>query len=407
MRDIFIKSIFIEKVRHLSDVNIEIDNHVRKNLIITGANGSGKTSVLNAVANYFKMFTEGDINFNLSIIEKIVYYENELLKNLLPSDRIRCASNLNFFKEEYSRFYNGVIFNIGDINDVVESYSEGNFILGFYQAKRLYKVEWQKHIKDIEIKNTYTINERPSSEFIEYMKALKSKEAMYARKGEIEKANQIEQWFKIFENLLQKIYNDSTLLLDFDIDNLEFNIIQAGHEPFNFSQLSDGYAAILEIVVDLLMRTEKKGALNVQGVVLIDEIETHLHLEMQKQILPFLTTVFPKIQFIVTTHSPFVITSDRNAVVFDLERQVPVSGEQLYKYGYVGAVDAYYQVKETSLKLEEYFLRYKELVKIKDRTPMQETELVKLEQILDEVPDFLNKTFASEYTEIKFGKEFE
>ena len=45
---------------------------------------------------------------------------------------------------------------------------------------------------------------------------------------------------------------------------------------------------------------------DVQGIALVDEIETHLHIDLQKKILPFLTNFFPKIQFIVTTHSPFV-----------------------------------------------------------------------------------------------------
>lgn len=39
---------------------------------------------------------------------------------------------------------------------------------------------------------------------------------------------------------------------------------------------------------------------------LVDEIETHLHVDLQKKVLPFLISFFPKIQFIVTTHSPFV-----------------------------------------------------------------------------------------------------
>ena len=51
---------------------------------------------------------------------------------------------------------------------------------------------------------------------------------------------------------------------------------------------------------------------------LIDEPETHLHLELQYQVLPILTTFFPNIQFIVATHSPAVISSIPNATVFDL-----------------------------------------------------------------------------------------
>ena len=57
-----------------------------------------------------------------------------------------------------------------------------------------------------------------------------------------------------------------------------------------------------------------------EGIVLIDEIETHLHLELQRSILPFLTEMFPNLQFIVTTHSPFVASGLENVVVYEPEK---------------------------------------------------------------------------------------
>lgn len=67
-------------------------------------------------------------------------------------------------------------------------------------------------------------------------------------------------------------------------------------------------------------KTGKNFKFDMQGIVLIDEIETHLHLELQKIILKLLTTVFPNIQFIITTHSPFILSSLENTVVYDLEK---------------------------------------------------------------------------------------
>jgi len=100
-----------------------------------------------------------------------------------------------------------------------------------------------------------------------------------------------------------------------------FNI--PGREPFRLvdNQLSDGFSSVLQLVSELLLRMEAvtAGSYEVPGIVLIDEIETHLHIKLQKAILPFLTDFFPNIQFIVTTHSPFVLTSLNDAVVFDLE----------------------------------------------------------------------------------------
>lgn len=80
---------------------------------------------------------------------------------------------------------------------------------------------------------------------------------------------------------------------------------------------------------DLILRMDKNWLLdeeisqyNAQGIVLIDELETHLHIELQKKILPFLTKFFPNIQFIVTTHSPYILNSISNAKAYDLEKHV-------------------------------------------------------------------------------------
>ena len=66
-----------------------------------------------------------------------------------------------------------------------------------------------------------------------------------------------------------------------------------GRDPFDFNELSSGYAAVLDIVVDLIIRmesqTERRFDFSVAGIVLIDEIETHLHLELQRKILDLLT----------------------------------------------------------------------------------------------------------------------
>ena len=57
----------------------------------------------------------------------------------------------------------------------------------------------------------------------------------------------------------------------------------------------------MNIVTELIVRMEKRSprTYELQGIVLIDEIETHLHIELQKLVLPFLIKVFQKIQFIV------------------------------------------------------------------------------------------------------------
>jgi len=82
--------------------------------------------------------------------------------------------------------------------------------------------------------------------------------------------------------------------------------------------LSDGYRAMLALVMDLARRmAQARGAdrppteslLNHPAIVLIDEVELHLHPSWQQTVLTTLMEIFTNTQFIVTTHSPQVLTS--------------------------------------------------------------------------------------------------
>lgn len=94
--------------------------------------------------------------------------------------------------------------------------------------------------------------------------------------------------------------------------------VESGQErTFDLNQLSDGYRTSLAMVADLACRmteanppsTEYPNPLNAPAVVLIDEIELHLHPGWQQKILRQLQEVFPQTQWIVTTHSPQVLTA--------------------------------------------------------------------------------------------------
>lgn len=93
----------------------------------------------------------------------------------------------------------------------------------------------------------------------------------------------------------------------------------AEHETFGtipVAQLSDGVRNMIGMVADLAFRATKlnphlgvNAALQTNGIVLIDEIDMHLHPSWQQTILASLRDVFPKIQFIVTSHSPQVLST--------------------------------------------------------------------------------------------------
>ncbi len=82
---------------------------------------------------------------------------------------------------------------------------------------------------------------------------------------------------------------------------MNFNILSKGREKFDFTTLSDGYSAFLNIVTEIILRMESKTpkVYDIQGIVLIDEIETHLHIDLQEKILPLLTTFSQKFNLLL------------------------------------------------------------------------------------------------------------
>jgi predicted ATP-binding protein involved in virulence len=144
-------------------------------------------------------------------------------------------------------------------------------------------------------------------------------------------ADTIDAWFEEFEKNLKYLLEDDSARLLFDSNKYKFSIKQNGKPPYTFQTLSAGYKAIFDVYADLLMRTKyfSISPTELEGVVFIDEIDSHLHISLQRLILPFFVESFPKVQFIVTTHSPFVLMSTKGILVFNLGKEAPYSISQV------------------------------------------------------------------------------
>jgi predicted ATP-binding protein involved in virulence len=102
-------------------------------------------------------------------------------------------------------------------------------------------------------------------------------------------------------------------------------VIKKGNQDFKIEQLSSGEKSLLMLVTDMAKRLAIANpglgvnAWQGEGIVLIDEIDLHLHPQWQRRVLPALTKTFPNCQFIVTTHSPQVLSEVPKESVFILE----------------------------------------------------------------------------------------
>lgn len=369
MERLYITKLTINKVRHIKNISIPLSENQIKHLILTGKNGSGKTSVIEALARY---------------LDKIFTGERE-----------------NAFRNCQKELDIKLNNKIESIPELADKY---HYILAYYDAARVFQAERPRQIEKVKLQDYYGLTEFPRKEFVKYLLDLKMTEALARNNNKTEKADEIQTWFAKLEQLLKQIFDDKTVELEFDEETFEFHILQHGKEPFDFNTLSSGYQAVLDIILDIIMRmqnqTQRSFDFNLPGIVLIDEIETHLHLELQKNIMPFLTTIFPNIQFIVTSQSPFILNSIRNVVIYDLEKNLLVENG-LDNVPYDGIVEGYFGADKLSDALKQKFERYKTLVKKKCLSDEELNEIAELELYLDDIPDYLALGISTEYQELK------
>ncbi|MBI4876870.1 MAG: ATP-binding protein, partial [Acidobacteria bacterium] len=116
-----------------------------------------------------------------------------------------------------------------------------------------------------------------------------------------------------FESALRTIYG-SRIGLDVEIEPALEPRLRVGERLLNFSQLPDGLRSTVAWLADFMMRQglmpiEAGGLETDPGVLLLDEVDVHLHPRWQRRLLPAMREALPDVQIIVTSHSPFVISS--------------------------------------------------------------------------------------------------
>ena len=184
-------------------------------------------------------------------------------------------------------------------------------VLSFYGTGRLWVQKRQREIKTL----------KPDSRFMGYLDCLEPASDV----------KRLLEWFKTQEiSAIQEGQPNSTLeacrrailscvpeatKVFFDIKRDQLTIELPGRS-LPFSYLSDGFRSMLAMVADIAVRCatlnphlQDKAAEETPGVVLIDEVDLHLHPKWQRRVIGDLLKAFPKIQFVGTTHSPFVIQS--------------------------------------------------------------------------------------------------
>ncbi|WP_062570599.1 AAA family ATPase [Pseudoalteromonas arabiensis] len=328
-----------------SDKKVFINNIDGKNIIVTGINGCGKTSFLKTVSqNLATLSDEVKGNRYLGLNRVLAEKERELKSEIGTKKNFikKTIDNLNLQMQELIKQDSQLKITFDNFDTVAEKSSEKMFVHTFFDATRQYESHRKKTNSQLDTYSDFIqygkrtslradISNRFESYLVTFIEACY---IAYAMRSDISSKEKADEWMLSVENDLKHLFEDSTLKFTYEEKSKQFFITQHGKQPYDLSVLSSGYSAILKIYAELILKVEFKSIepKELSGIVFIDEIDAHLHVSLQKKILPFLSNAYPNIQFIVSTHSPFVLQSVDNAVVYDLTNNEQMEDLSLYSY---------------------------------------------------------------------------
>lgn len=397
----YITEINIKSSRNVSNLDIPLSSDKRQHLILTGKNGSGKTSLLLELNKYLTQVDSGQVKDYQKNLNQLNAYKKQLKSDsLTEKQRLDLKTNIKAY-DDWIQSFGGAEIKFSNSDEIISTRCKsGEFLLAFFDSKRHTSLTVPQGIKKVQLKKKYNLQEKANPSFIQYIVNLKADRSFARDDNEMETVEKIDEWFNRFENRLKTLFDDDDLELKFDRRAYNFNIKTAKGEPFNFNTLSDGYSAIISIVSELLLRMEahNRKSYDLEGIVIIDEIETHLHVELQKIVLPFLIDFFPKLQFIVTTHSPFILSSVSNATICDLETRMVTN--DLSNYSYDALIESYFKTDKYSDEIKIKIKEFEKLIEKDDLTPEQRNNLIDLRNYFAHSPKYLSNELLVKLQEL-------
>lgn len=401
---IYINEITIHRLLDKSNLKIQAqDDGKLHHFILTGPNGAGKTTLFNAIAKSIdEMFK--DTHFDFADFKKNLGFYEGLLAKAKQEGKIedieKYRKQCDYLNTKCDDLWGTVELAGLNYPEIFSMVRNHKYVIAFFGAERLsHFIQVKSPVKpDLTQKE---LKKSKTEEFIKFLVDLKFQQSMANNEGCKDDVETIAKWFEGFENILKRLFGDDALKLSFDYKNYVF-YIEKTDGRFPLTDLSDGYSSALDIVADIILKMQDGvnvvRTYDVPGMVFIDEIETHLHLKLQREILPLLTSIFPKIQFVVTTHSPFVLSSVENAVVYDLKNQETIT--DLSDYSYEIITEGYFGVKTESDKLRRNIDRLKGLLEKKSRTSIEEDDKNRLVKSFDSLPDMVAPEIKAQYHEL-------
>ena len=216
------------------------------------------------------------------------------------------------------------------------------------------------------------------------------------RTGVIEKSLLLKTVETAICKCFERISGAKNASIIFDLDThrlvLNFESADGSLQKFAMDEMSDGYKNTLSMIGDIAYRMAvlnpmlgEKVLEETPGVILIDEIDLHLHPQWQQTIISDLISIFPKIQFIVSSHAPAVINSVSREQIRILDNgEIYIPAAQTY------GRDANSILREV-MKVSERPMRIAELLKA-FYVFMDNKQYDEADKVLSEIEDVVGTT---------------